>query len=65
MNKDLIVCACKQVTLGNIIDVVKKGENTLSGVIEKTGATTICSGCRGKFTAITENLFLENQEGNL
>ncbi len=65
MNKDLIVCACKQVVLGDLIDSIKAGAKTVEEVISKTGATTVCSGCRSKVTAITENLLLENKENNL
>ncbi len=65
MNRDLLVCACKQVKLGTIIDTVKDGASTVEEVATKTGASTVCGGCKGKLTAICENLFKENEEGTL
>ncbi len=65
MNRDLVVCACKQVTLGTIIDAVKDGASSPDKVIKQTGAATICTGCKNKVKEITKNLVNEQKEGNL
>ena len=45
---DYIVCECFDVTLGEIIDSIKAGNNTLELLMEDTDAGTACKLCQSK-----------------
>lgn len=45
MSNENIVCLCKKITEGTIIESIKNGATTLDAVKETTGAAT--GGCRG------------------
>ncbi|MFV0519924.1 MAG: (2Fe-2S)-binding protein [Lachnospirales bacterium] len=65
MNLDLMVCPCKQVTLGDLLKAVKDGATTFAEVQEVTGVSTVCRGCKNKAQAMTENLIDEVKNGTL
>ena len=44
-SKKKIICACKQVTEGDIEEAVLEGATTLGLVQKKTGAGTVCGNC--------------------
>lgn len=45
---DYIVCECFDVTLGEIIDSIKAGNNTLEALMDDTDAGTACELCQSK-----------------
>ncbi len=45
---DYIVCECFDVTLGEIIDSIKAGNNTLETLMYDTDAGTACKLCQSK-----------------
>ena len=45
MSNDKVVCICKNITEGIIIESIKSGAKSLDQVKEKTGAAT--GGCKG------------------
>jgi len=45
---DHIVCECFDVTLGEIIDSIKAGNNTLEALMDDTDAGTACELCQSK-----------------
>lgn len=47
-----IVCYCKSITKGDIINSVKAGSVTLESVMETTEAGTVCGACKSKIEAI-------------
>ncbi len=65
MNLELMVCPCKQVTLGDLVNTVKNGASTFEEVQEVTGVSTVCRGCKVKAQALVENLLEEKKNGNL
>ncbi len=65
MNLELMVCPCKQVTLGDLVSAVKNGSSSFEEVQAATGVATACRGCKVKATALVENLLEEKKNGNL
>ena len=43
---DYNVCECFDVTLGELLDTIKAGHNTLEALMEKTDAGTACELCQ-------------------
>jgi NAD(P)H-nitrite reductase large subunit len=57
-NNEKIICTCMDVTEKEIIDAIKNdGCDTAEKVGDKTGAGTVCGGCKG----IIERLIKENK----
>lgn len=46
MNKDKVICPCKKVTKGDILDAMKKGAITYKDVKKATGAGSKCGHCK-------------------
>jgi bacterioferritin-associated ferredoxin len=46
MDKDIEVCHCMGVTLGEIMEAIKNGACDLESLMEATGAGTACGLCR-------------------
>lgn len=46
MNKDKIICPCKKVSKGDILESMKKGNLTFKEVKKATGAGSKCGHCK-------------------
>lgn len=62
MNLELMICPCKQITLGYLVYTVEKGATSFEEVQEITGVGTMCRGCKNKAKAIVENLIEEQSK---
>ena len=54
MNLDDVVCNCMNITNGMIKEAVLNGASTLSEVMEKTEAGTICGACIDEIQRLTD-----------
>ncbi len=54
MNLDDVVCSCMNITNGMIKEAVLNGASTLSDVMEKTEAGTICGVCIDEIQRLTD-----------
>ncbi|MGL5353367.1 MAG: (2Fe-2S)-binding protein [Clostridium sp.] len=60
MSNDKVVCLCKNISEGIIIEAIKNGATSLAEVKEETGAAT--GGCRGaRCSARIAELIEENK----
>lgn len=48
MNPDKVICKCKEVTKGDILEAMKKGAATYKDIKQLTGAGTKCGKCEKK-----------------
>lgn len=55
MDENKVVCFCKKVTYGQIMEAVNNGADTVEKVAEATGATVGCGGCKGKVQDIIDS----------
>ena len=60
IDKDRIVCRCKKVSEGTVIEAIKNGATSFEEVKEKTGAGT--GGCRGGRCKNNIELLIENNK---
>ncbi|MDX8335127.1 MULTISPECIES: (2Fe-2S)-binding protein [Cetobacterium] len=54
MSEDKILCYCKGVTLGKVIDAIENGATTLVEVLDATGAGSSCGRCIERIESIFE-----------
>lgn len=54
MSEDKIICYCRNVSLGNILEAIENGATTLEEVTEVTTAGTGCGKCADRIKAIIE-----------
>ena len=48
MNPDKIICKCKNVTKGEILEAMRKGASSYSAIKDITGAGAKCGKCKKK-----------------
>lgn len=48
MNPDKVICKCKKVTKGEILEAIKKGASSYSEIKDITGAGAKCGKCKKK-----------------
>ncbi len=61
MNRDVLVCRCKNVLSGSIIDTVEQGVDTFEKVQNQTGVATGCGHCINKAKAVFEEALANKQ----
>lgn len=54
MNRDTVICYCKGVTLGNILDSIENGATNHIEVIDATGAASGCGRCVDRIESIVQ-----------
>lgn len=63
IDKDRIVCRCKKVSEGTVIEAIKNGADTYEKVKKETGANTYgCFACRLEIKKLLEENKKENEE---
>ena len=48
LDNDHEVCLCMNVTLGEIIEAIKNGHDTVEKIMDETDAGTVCELCQSK-----------------
>lgn len=56
MDRSDVICACLDITYGDIEDAVKDGAATFEEVQEKTQVGTVCGACIGSVEEMIEEL---------
>lgn len=54
MNPKKVICSCKDVTKGDILDAMSKGDLTYKAIEKKTGAGSKCGKCEDKIRKFIE-----------
>lgn len=50
------VCKCRKVTFDDLENTVNEGASTVTEVLEKTKASSVCGRCKKEATEIAEHL---------
>lgn len=56
MNPDKIICPCKKVTKGDILEALNEGASSFKEVKKATKVATACGKCKKKAKKLTKKL---------
>ncbi len=48
LDENFEVCICRSVTVGEVLNAIKNGCNTVEAIMDETDAATACELCRSK-----------------
>ncbi len=56
MNKEKVICPCKNITRGDIVKSMKKGETSYKSIKKATGAGSKCGKCEKEIRKLIKKI---------